>query len=183
LDERANPAIFDCNKLGLAQIGILAYIIAVIGSDSRSYLMPVREIFPKIVSLTAISLIVGSGCTMLHEAGVPGLSGYVKKDEAAIARERFQREKFTQDRDHEALFWLLSNRLDNGMELSHVEDVLGGPGELSTDQKFLKSEGIHRTTDSAFKWGPDNKGRSVILFFREGRLSNFDPKDYRSSKE
>lgn len=136
-----------------------------------------REV--RLITLSVLTIVVGIGCGVLHNAGVPGLEMYVKKDPAELQHERDQREQFILNQDHKALFWLISHRLDNAMTLSEVEQVLGVPGEYTADDSYGKSEGLHQTTDMAYKWGPDNRGQSVILFFRDGRLSNFDPKDYR----
>ena len=120
---------------------------------------------------------------MLHRAGVPGLESYVKKDPAAVRKEQSHREKFSVHRDHESLFWLLQNCVQPGMQLHQVEEALGEPGEFTTEQNLAKSDGLHQTTDSAYRWGPDNKGQSVILFFRDDRLSNFNADDYRTQSK
>ena len=133
--------------------------------------------FPAAVLITA--LLIG-GCTTLHNAGVPGLDIYVREDPKAIAFEKEQREKFMVDRDHKAFYWLLSHQIANGMTLHEVEEILGGAGEYISDIDYSKTTGSHQLTDVAYKWGPDNKGRSVIIFFRENHVSNYEQKDYSS---
>lgn len=134
----------------------------------------------RLVTLGVITMIGGIGCGAMHNAGVPGLEMYVKKDPAEVQHDQDQREKFMLNQDHKALFWLIGHRLENGLLLSEVEEILGVPGEFTSDVDYGKSDGLHQVTDTAYKWGPDNCGQSVILFFRDGRLSNFNPKDYRN---
>ena len=131
-----------------------------------------------------VILFACSGCDtlgLLGKAGVPGFESYVKPDPEALAFERRKREDFVLNRSHKALFWLLSHRVESGMRLSEVEQILGEAGEDVSDQSYQKkSQGLHEQTDDAFKWGPDSEGKSVVLFFRDGNLANFNPKDYRN---
>ena len=139
-----------------------------------------HHIYCRTLALATVTLLAGLGCEMLHNAGVPGLEMYVKEDPAVLEEERTNRENFSLHQDHKALYWLLANRVSNGMRLTQVEEILGAAGEFTTELNQLKSEGLHPTNDPAYKWGPDNKGYSVILFFRDGGVSNFNPKDYRT---
>lgn len=143
--------------------------------------MSIRRSIHETVSLAGIIFIAGIGCQTLHEAGVPGLEPYLKKDPEKLQAERSHRDKFIQERDHEAFYWLLSHKISNGMHLGEVEDVFGEPGEYTDDYKRLKSDGQTQLTDSAYRWGPDNKGFSAVLFFRDGRLINFDRSHYAES--
>ena len=118
-----------------------------------------------------------SGCESLQKAGVPGMEGYVKPDPVALARENSFRDAFVQSNDHEAFYWLLSNRVQSGMLKAEVEQALGQAGEIETDPRYYKKE-THQPTDAAYRWGPDSKGNTVVLFFRDGRLSNFNPRDF-----
>ncbi len=138
------------------------------------------RIFQKFLCLFTVSVAVGTGCVALHHAGVPGLEQYAKPDPAVLEKEKSQREKFAINRDHMALYWLLANRISTGMDKHEVEDVLGEPGEIANEFSGVKSEGIYQSTDNAYRWGPDNKGHSVVLFFRDGRVTNFNPKDYQN---
>lgn len=132
------------------------------------------------LGLTLVALAAVLGCQTLHNAGVPGLEDYVKPDPVQVEMARSNRDKFAIDRDHKALYWLLSKKVSNGMKLAEVEDVLGSPGEEASEFKGANSDGIHQTTDSAFKWGPDSEGCSVVIWFRDGHVCNFNPKDYRN---
>lgn len=130
-------------------------------------------------SLMAICIFVtGFGCQTLHNAGVPGLEPYLKPDPEKINSERTQRENFAVHRDHEAMYWLLTHKIDNGMKLAEVADVFGEQGEYTDQYKRLKTDGKTQSTDSAYRWGPDSKGYSAVLFFRDGRVVNFDRRDY-----
>lgn len=120
-----------------------------------------------------------AGCETLHNAGVPGLEQYVK-DEAALAAPEY-RERFQVDRDPAAFNWLLNHRVRTGMTLSEVSEALGDSGEeFSGSQDLKKGASEYQATDVAYRWGPDAQGRSVILFFRDGRLIQFNPNDFPS---
>lgn len=123
------------------------------------------------------ALMLAAGCETLHNAGVPGLDGYVK-DEAALAAPEY-RERFQVDRDPAALTWLLTNRVHNGLTLMEVNEAFGEAGEefSQTDSMKRNTDG-YQSTDVGYRWGPDAKGRSVILFFREGHLVNFNPNEF-----
>lgn len=138
--------------------------------------------FRRLLSACCMFLFACSGCDtlgMLGKAGVPGFESYLKPTPEAIAFERNKREEFVLNRSHNALFWLLAHRIESGMRLSEVEQVLGEAGEDVSDQSYQKSQQVHQQTDDAYKWGPDTEGKSVVLFFRDGKLANFNPKDYR----
>ena len=129
------------------------------------------------MALSVSALLVCIGCETLHNAGMPGLETYIKPDPAKLEEERSHREKFSANQDHESLYWLVANRVQNSMTLREVETVIGETGESIGDTGHLRSEGI-QTTDTAFMWGPDNQGHSVVLFFRDGHLTNFHPENY-----
>ncbi|MDP1796087.1 MAG: hypothetical protein Q8K78_01325 [Planctomycetaceae bacterium] len=117
------------------------------------------------------------GCETLHQAGVPGLEQYVKDEDALAAPE--YRESFQVDRDPTAFSWLLAHRVRNGMTVSEVSEALGDSGEeFSNSQALKKNANEYQATDIAYRWGPDAQGRSVILFFRDGHLIQFNPRDF-----
>ena len=65
------------------------------------------------------------------------------------------------------------------MSRATVEKELGDEGEFQESSKWLKATGgTFRTTDEAYKWGPDERGRSVYLIFRDDVLVNFNPEDF-----
>ncbi len=129
--------------------------------------------------LATAVLLIGllAGCETLHNAGVPGLEQYVK-DEDAIAAPEY-RERFQLDRDPVAFTWLLRHRVRSGMSVMEVNEALGEAGEeFSHSEAYKKHTDGYQSTDVGFRWGPDAKGRSVILFFREGNLVNFNPDEF-----
>ncbi len=141
-----------------------------------------RRLFSSLLVKFAVivAMISAIGCEMLHNAGVPGLKPYIKVSTAEVKKEQACRDEFQVNRDHKALYWLLANRIQTGMQLHEVEQVLGEPGERETDMSRLKSDGIYQTTDLVYKWGPDQSGHSVVLFFRDGHLVNFDRQSFKA---
>lgn len=90
------------------------------------------------------------------------------------------RERYLSDRDPEALEWLLGHVVQQGMTVGDVGEALGQHGEREFDDRSLKTGGHHyRATDVAYRWGPDSNGRTVYLFFRDDKLLNFDPDQFR----
>ena len=165
-------------KNALADFDVLPYTIAVNLGISKGDGMSYRNQFSLMVCIGGLMLFGVSGCDTLSKAGVPGLESYVKRDPEELKFETAKREEFTLHHDHKALYWLMANRIETGMRLSEVEQILGESGEDVSDQSYGTKDGIHQTTDSAYSWGPDSEGRSVVLFFREGHLANFNRKDY-----
>ena len=99
----------------------------------------------------------------------------VKNEEVAMHRRRFQQDRISAD-----FRWLLANATRTGMTPKDVGEVLGERGEIVMNDTWIKSSGGHyRASDEVYKWGPDDKGKSVYLVFREDRLVNFDPSEFR----
>ena len=136
-----------------------------------------RSMFSAIILLAVVA---GLGCEMLHNAGLPGMEPFLKVNAAQAEEERSLRDQFVLHRDHKGFYWLLANRVENGMPLKDVEQALGEPGELETGMGQLKSDGLYQTTDLAYKWGPDRTGYSAIVFFRDGHVVNFNPKLFKN---
>lgn len=132
-------------------------------------------------SPAGISLLV---CLFAGCAGVnlqDALLGASSRPAATAAEISERRTAYLIDRDPAAFRWLLSTQLENGMSVTAVSDVLGEQGELYTDDRELKTHGgQYHQTDVAYRWGPDSRGRSVILLFRDGKLIHFDPAEFRS---
>lgn len=92
------------------------------------------------------------------------------------------RSRFQQQGDPQSFRWLLANHLASGMSLYEVEEVLGSEGErVWNDSQFKKGEGRYQESDETYKWGPDRNGTSAYLIFRDGKLVNYDPSQYRKS--
>ena len=144
--------------------------------------MFIRGNFAQFVLLCFIVCSVQAGCETLHNAGVPGLDQYVKKDPVQLAREQSFKDEFALHRDHKSFYWLLSHKVSNGMSLGDVEDAIGESGEPTSEFSTMKSDGLYQATDTAYRWGPDNMGYSAIIFFRDSHVVNFNPKDYQTAR-
>lgn len=117
------------------------------------------------------------GCMAMYEAGVPGMSNFV--DIEAIRREQEEyRLRFQSERDPVALNWLLQNRVKSGMELYEVEEILGVDSEREHADRWIKtSGGPFRQGDEVYRWGPDSRGRTLYLVFRNKKLVGYNPDD------
>lgn len=126
----------------------------------------------------SISILLGSGCETMPEWDSKAMSGSHRVEKKVDTAEKY-RMRFQTERDSKALDWILKNRLYSGMPRATVEKELGEEGEYQESSKWLKATGgTFRTTDEAYKWGPDESGRSVYLIFRDDVLVNFNPEDF-----
>jgi hypothetical protein len=76
--------------------------------------------------------------------------------------------------------WLLAHRVKGGMSYAAVCHVLGEDGERETKDRWLKTGGVNiRIDDEVYAFGPDSEGRNLYLFFRDDRLINFDPDEFK----
>jgi hypothetical protein len=64
------------------------------------------------------------------------------------------------------------------MGVHEVAGVIGETPELEPHSQWLKQADF-RVDDKVYKFGPDSQGQSVYLLFREGRLINHNPDEYR----
>jgi hypothetical protein len=123
---------------------------------------------------------IASGC------GTAGLIGFLDEIEhPRIAKEEIEtrRTRFVQNRDPDAFRWLLGHMLDNGMTLADVNQALGEPGELVYDDQEIKTDNEKLLqTDLVYRWGPTSDGKSVALYFRDGRLIHFHRKHFAASE-
>lgn len=121
-------------------------------------------------------------CAVLALAGcesAPKLP-WVARGEAHAAKTREFRQRYQEEQDPDALNWLLHEHVENGMTLEEVIGALGSPGEPEPDAQEYRKGNLYHVTDEAHKWGPDRDGRSVVLFFRDGKLVNFEPNEFRA---
>lgn len=96
-------------------------------------------------------------------------------------KEEAHRAAFQKTRDPNELRWLLANRIEPGMSPGDVGLVLGEQGTRIHNDGWVKNKSsIYLTDDESWKWASDRDGNSLILVFREGRLVNFDPEEFRS---
>lgn len=116
------------------------------------------------------------GCGVMDQAtGVTAMS-------RRIAEERHQeeryREAFLVDGDAKAIAWLLTHRVQDGMNIDEVNRILGQDGERELSDSGLKKHAGYRVDDVTYRWGPDDRGRVYYLMFRDDRLVNFRPEKY-----
>ena len=82
-------------------------------------------------------------------------------------------------RDGDAVRWLLSTQIHNGLTPEEVNERLGDIGELEVNSQVFKQQGEgFRVDDEFYRYGPDREGRTHYLGFREGKLVNFDAERY-----
>ena len=126
-----------------------------------------------------MSCVIGAGCGVFQEANRLGKNVFA--DSGTRTREdELYRKQYQIDRDPAAMQWLLANRIEPGMSVANVNQVFGETGEREYNDRQIKTgSGFYRTSDTVYRWGPDNQGRSVYLVFREERLFNFDPNEFR----
>ena len=100
------------------------------------------------------------------------------------AQEETHRSRFLKDREPADLRWLLANVVKSGMPRGKISQILGEDGErVQDDARFKRNGGHYRENDTIWKWGPDNKGQSVFLAFRDGKLVNFDPDQFSGTED
>jgi hypothetical protein len=94
--------------------------------------------------------------------------------------EEEHRREYVATHSHESMRWLLSHRVQTGMSYNQVRHVLGEDGTLETgDRKLMTGGGNYRVGDEMYAFGPDSKGKTVYLAFRENRLVNFEPSEFK----
>ena len=133
----------------------------------------------RVVLSTLLPYVLVSGCGSMNTSHLAQALLYpmsqVQEQDIELYRERFQT-----DRDPDALNWLLANAIDAGMSLSEVEQVLAEEGQHVYDDRWVKTNGgYYRSGDLVYKWNPDSRGRSIYLVFREDKLVNFNPDEFK----
>lgn len=132
-----------------------------------------------IAALMLALLWPAAGCGSLNGTGMASLDS-VTREKKEVRSEESQRRRFREERDPEAMRWLLGHRVAAGMEVADVNQVFGEEGVREFGDRWLKaSNGLYHEGDVIYKWGPDSEGHTVYLAFRDGRLVNFDPEEYR----
>ena len=95
--------------------------------------------------------------------------------------EERHRTAYLESGDRASMRWLLSHRIEAGMNYDAVCKVLGVQGSPERNDRAIKTGGgNYQLGDEIYSFGPDSQGSSVYLAFREGRLVNFDPSQFRS---
>lgn len=126
---------------------------------------------------------LSSGCETMPDWNSNSAMSDMHRTEKKVDKAEAYRTRYLTKRDSKALDWILKNRLYSGMSRATVAKEFGEDGQYQESSKWLKATGgTFRTTDEAYKWGPDENGRSVYLIFRDDVLVNFDPKDFELGK-
>lgn len=134
---------------------------------------------PVVLSLSLFVIASLLGCETIESSSLGRMLPFGKKNNLA-PQEAEQRQKFMNERDPDAFRWLLSHRIHNEMTAEQVAHVLGESGERRLDDREYKTNGgFYHMTDVGYQWGPDRTGHTVVLFFRDGKLINFDPAEFR----
>lgn len=124
-------------------------------------------------------MLVTSGCQALEQSGFIPEALLVNGDEMA-RKEREHRLQYIEKGDPDALRWLLGHRIETGMTLAEVNKVFGQEGVEETDDGWIKKHNSrYRRSDNTYGWGPDSRGESIYLVFRNEQLVNFDPAEFR----
>ena len=65
------------------------------------------------------------------------------------------------------------------MSPSEVSEMIGEEGQRIQDDGWVTNDGgSFHVGDDTFKWGPDGRGNSYFLVFRDRKLVNFDPGEF-----
>jgi hypothetical protein len=117
-----------------------------------------------------------AGCELSGKQSWPRWSGTPD----AAADEQTQRTKFQTEQSSEAVRWLLSHKVRQGMSLQDVAGILGEEGAPVDADNWIKNDGVgYQVGDETYRWGPDDRGNSYYLVFRHNKLVNFDPAEFR----
>lgn len=118
---------------------------------------------------------LGCESTSLNSTFLETLAGRPVVSEKEMAR---RRALYIEHHNREDLHWLLQNCVTTGMGVHEVAGVIGETPELEPHSQWLKQADF-RVDDKVYKFGPDSQGQSIYLLFREGRLINHNPDEYR----
>lgn len=123
-------------------------------------------------------VVLASGCESLPSGAFPDLtfgSGDDQREQEEAHRKRYQ-----ETRDPEARDWLFANVVTSGMTRSEITKIFGEDGRrVYNADRFRNNGGHYQMDDEVWKWGPDRNGHSVMLVFRDGKLANFDQREFR----
>ena len=92
--------------------------------------------------------------------------------------EEKKRQEYVESHARKPMRWLLSHCVNSGMTYDQVCNVMGENGEREPHDRVFKTTGDYFLDDEMYSW-KDNEGRAIYLGFREGRLVNFDPAEFR----
>ncbi len=130
---------------------------------------------PVLLALNLIAVVGLAGCESIEQSSLARMLPFGRKTNHS-PQEIEQRQKYQSERDPDAFRWLLTHRIHNEMTAEQVAHVFGEAGERRFDDREYKTNGgFYQTTDVGYQWGPDRQGHTVVFFFRDGKLINFDP--------
>ncbi len=135
-------------------------------------------LFPVWFGLLAIGL---CGCESVGKGSSQILTKTASEPAAPAPSKRTldsERTRYQTDRASSAARWLLAHCVKPHMRVKEINEVFGEDGVRVRDDTWLKRGNGYRQDDVVYRWGPDNHGRNIYLFFRDGRLINFDPKEF-----
>jgi hypothetical protein len=102
------------------------------------------------------------------------------KEEGRPRTEEEHRKEYIATHSRKSMRWLLAHRVNTGMSYQNVCHVLGEDGKREERDRWLKTGGVNiRIDDEVYSFGPDSDGRILYLFFRDDRLINFEPEEFR----
>lgn len=130
-------------------------------------------------TVAGATLFLAAGCEGgISQIAWPGLRSPAEVEHENLTADKM-RSRYQTEKDPAAIRWLLAHRVQQGMNVGQVSQILGEDGQRRYDDVALKERNVaFRVTDETYQWGPDNKGQVYVLFFRDGRLVNFNPRDY-----
>jgi len=111
------------------------------------------------------------GCTSTLDALLPADETTAEQ----FAEESRRRQDYLETRKADDIRWLLRNRVKNGMSKSDLDRILGESGRREFDDShILNEEGLYRSDDIVYRWGPDSDGNVYLFVFRDHHLINFE---------
>jgi hypothetical protein len=104
----------------------------------------------------------------------------IREDSPNPRTEEEHRTDYVKTHSSKSMRWLLYHCVRQGMSYKDVSHNLAEEGERVSNDPTLKTGGANiRIDDEVYKFGPDDQGHELYLFFRDDRLINFDPSEFK----
>lgn len=149
--------------------------------------MMLRGVCGAVMGMVCVTL-CASGCSnpvskMMftnHKNRNPAMSMEKQQERS---EEQAHRAKYQSTRSSADLEWLMKNRIENGLTQKSVNNILGQKGKPAESGSEIaqlggstesKKEG-ETGKDGTYVYGPDDKGRTYRLTFRNSRLVDYNP--------
>ncbi|HEY2253866.1 MAG TPA: hypothetical protein VGH74_22480 [Planctomycetaceae bacterium] len=127
-----------------------------------------------------IAAIAMAGCESPEWTRSLNDSFFAATDHPSAKTEESHRQEYVATHSHESMRWLLSNCVEMGMSYKKVCHIMGEEGTpVAGDNRVLSGGGNYRLGDEVYAFGPDTKGKTVYLAFREDRLVNYDRSEFK----